>query len=189
LTGTGKISVTLWIYAYQAAEFEALKRIQAAQEKAEVDLLVSQGRTKRQARILVARMRPDRWPPLETLVAAAIEQRLAEPDMAGPWEALTEAEEEELALSGRWPGPSLGISMVQRNYKLSVDLVTRLRTAAWRRSERPMRELHARGLVGAGLVLTDAQKAVRDELAAQLYPVPRIVREALARYESTTPDE
>ncbi|NED04838.1 hypothetical protein G3I55_24600 [Streptomyces sp. SID6648] len=45
-----------------------------------------------------------------------------------------------------------------------------------------MRELEARGLVGAGLVLTEAQKEQRDELAARLYPVPRIVREALARY-------
>ncbi|MFM9449128.1 hypothetical protein [Streptomyces acidiscabies] len=134
-------------------------------------------------------MRPDRWPPLETIVAAAVEQRLAEPDMAGPWPELTEAEEEELALSGRWPGASLGISMVQRNYKLPSDLVRRLRTAAWRRSEEPMRELHARGLVGAGLVLTDAQRAVRDELAAQLYPVPRIVRQALTRYQSATPGE
>jgi hypothetical protein len=189
LSGTGKTSVTVWIYAYQAAQFEALKRIQAVEEKEEIELLVRQGETRKQARILVARMRPERWPPLETFVAAAVVQRLAEPDLAGPWPELTAAEEEELALSGRWPGASLGVSMVQRNYKLPVDLVRQLRTAAWRRSERPMRELHARGLVGAGLVLTDADKAVRDELAAQLYPVPRIVREALARYEPVTASE
>jgi hypothetical protein len=189
LTRIDKTPVTVWIYAYQAARFGALKKIQAAEERAEIGRFVALGNTTKEARILVARMRPERWPGLETLVAAAVERRLAEPDLASPWRELTEGEEEELALSGRWPGASLGVSMVQRNYKLPSSLVTQLRTAAWRKSEEPLRELRGRGLVGAGLVLSDAQKAVRDELAAQLYPVPRIVREALARYESSAHGE
>jgi hypothetical protein len=115
------------------------------------------------------------------VVARAVERRLAEPDLAGPWRPLTTAEAEELALSGRWPGPSLGVSMVQRNYKLPAGLVTRLRTAAWRTSEEPLRALRERGLVGAAL-LSPAERELRDELAERLYPVPRIVREALARY-------
>ncbi|MEU6285010.1 hypothetical protein [Streptomyces sp. NPDC047028] len=177
-----KTSITVMIYAYQAGQLELLKRQQALEEKATQDALVTQGNTRKQARIIVARMRPAEWPSLETIVGQAVERRLDEPDLVGPWEPLAVAEEEQLALSGRWPGASLGVSMVQRNYSLPTPLVRRLRTTAWRVSEAPMRELEARGLVGAGLVLTEAQKLVRDELAARLYPVPRIVREALARY-------
>ncbi|MFI1869705.1 hypothetical protein [Streptomyces jumonjinensis] len=145
--------------------------------------------TKRQARIAAARMRPDRWPGLETVVALAVEHRLAEADLAGPWAELTEAEAAELALSGRWPGPSLQISLVQRNYKLPAATVTAMRTAAWRLSEEPLRELRKRGLVGAGLVLDREERRIRDELAARLYPVPRIIREALGRYGPATPNE
>ncbi|MEU0743975.1 hypothetical protein [Streptomyces sp. NPDC006134] len=188
-----KTSITVMIYAYQAGRLDLLKKQQALEEKATIDALVNQGNTRKQARIIVARMRPTEWPSLETIVARAVEQRLDEPDLAGPWEPLTVAEAEQLALSGRWPGPSLGVSMSQRNYSLPTELVTRLRTAAWRVSEGPMRELEARGLVGAGLVLTEGQKRERDALAERLYPVPRIVREALARYgpasSSTAADE
>lgn len=177
-----KTSITVMIYAYQAGRLDLLKKQQTLEEMATVNALVNQGNTRKQARIIVARMRPTEWPSLETVVGQAVAQRLDEPDLAGPWEPLNEAEAEQLALSGRWPGPSLGVSMSQRNYSLPSELVTRLRTAAWRVSEAPMRELEALGLVGAGLVLTEGQKEQRDELAARLYPVPRIVREALARY-------
>ncbi|MEV7840576.1 hypothetical protein AB0O77_25625 [Streptomyces albidoflavus] len=177
-----KTRITVMIYAYQAGQLDLMKKQQKLEQVATVNALVSQGNTRKQARIIVARMRSTEWPGLETVVGQAVEQRLDEPDLVGPWEPLTEAEAEQLALSGRWPGPSLGVSMSQRNYSLPSGLVTRLRTAAWRVSEAPMRELEARGLVGAGLVLTEAQKEQRDELAARLYPVPRIVREALARY-------
>jgi hypothetical protein len=184
-----KTPITVMIYAYQAGRLDLLKKQQTLEEMATVNALVNQGNTRKQARIIVARMRPTEWPSLETIVAQAVEQRLDEPDLAGPWEPLTVAEVEQLALSGRWPGASLGISMAQRNYSLPTTLVTRLRTAAWRLSEAPMRELEARGLVGAGLVLTEGQKRERDELAERLYPVPRIVREALARYGPATADE
>lgn len=184
-----KTSVTVMIYAYQAGRLDLLKKQQVMEEKATLAALENQGNTRRQTRIIVARMRPDEWPSLETVVARAIEQRLDESDLAGPWRPLTSDEEEELALSGRWPGPSMGISMSQRNYGLPSELVKRLRTASWRVSEEPMRELRELGLVGAGLVLSDAQKERRDELAVRLYPVPRIVREALARYGPATADE
>lgn len=184
-----KIPVTVMIYAYQAARLDLVKKQQRLEEKATVNALVGQGNTRRQARIIVARMRPEEWPPLEAIVAAAVKQRLDEPDLAGPWPELTEAEQAGLALSGRWPGPSLGVSMVQRNYDFPTDVVKRLRTASWRLSEAPLRELEDLGLVGAGLVLTEAQKQRRDELAARLYPVPRIVREALARYGPAASDE
>ena len=174
--------MTVWIYAYLAGQLDLLKKRYAEEQKATLEELVRQGNTKKEARIIVARMRPVEWPGLETVVARAVERRLAEPDLAGPWRPLTMVEEEELALAGRWPGPSLGVTMRQRNYKLPADLVTRLRTAAWRVSEKPLRELRERGLVGSGLVFSDAEKTMRDELSKQLYPVPRIVREALARY-------
>lgn len=177
-----KVSVTVMIYDYQAAQLDLLKRQQRLEEKATAAELEKQGKTRREARIIVARMRPVEWPSLGEIVGQAIEQRLDDPDLAGPWRPLTEAEEDDLTLSGRWPGPSLGISMSQRNYRLPSDLVKRLRTAAWRVSEQPLRELRERGLVGAQLALNEAQRAVRDEIAERLYPVPRIVREALARY-------
>ncbi|MFI8992164.1 hypothetical protein ACIG63_45765 [Streptomyces antimycoticus] len=177
-----KLPVTVMIYAYQAGRLDLLKKRQRMEEAATVEELERQGNTRRQARIIVARMRPDEWPSLETVVAQAVELRLAEADLAGPWRPLTVAEEEELALSGRWPGPSMGVSMSQRNYKFPSDLVKRLKTAAWRVSEQPLRELRERGLVGAGLVLDDDQRALRDRIAERLYPVPRVVREALARY-------
>lgn len=184
-----KTSVTVMIYAYQAGRLDLLKKQQVMEEKATLAALVNQGNTRRQARIIVARMRPAEWPSLETVVARAVEQRLDEPDLAGPWRPLTADEEDELALSGRWPGPSMGISMAQRNYGLPSDLVKRLRVASWRVSETPMRELRELGLVGAGLVLSAEQKARRDELAVRLYPVPRIIREALARYGPAAADE
>ncbi|WP_030186362.1 hypothetical protein [Streptomyces sp. NRRL S-813] len=134
-------------------------------------------------------MRQERWPTLESVVALAVEQHLAEPDLAGPWPKLTANEEQRLARAGRWPGTSLGIPMVQRNYKLPNSLVTRLRTTAWRMSEEPLNLLHKRGLVDTSPHLDDDERALRNELAAQLYPVPRIVREALTRYGPTTSNE
>ncbi|MBU3865556.1 hypothetical protein KN815_16160, partial [Streptomyces sp. 4503] len=153
-----KLPVTVMIYAYQAGRLDLLKKRQRMEEAATIRALEREGKTRREARIIVARMRPEEWPSLETVVAQAVEQRLAEPDLAGPWRPLTEVEEEELALSGRWPGPNLGVSLSQRNYKLPSELVKRLRTTAWRVSEEPLRELRERGLVGAGLVLGESER-------------------------------
>lgn len=179
-----KTPVTVWIYAYQAGQFELLKKRYRAEQAATLTELVRQGKKKKDARILVASMRATEWPSLDAVVSAAVEQRLAESDLAGPWRPLSSAESDELALAGRWPGPSMGVTLVQRHYCMPSGLVSGLRTAAWRKSEGPLRELRSRGLVGSGLVLDDAQRATRDEIAARLYPVPRIVREALARYGS-----
>ncbi|WP_138907323.1 hypothetical protein [Streptomyces chryseus] len=184
-----KVPVTVMVYAYQAGRLDLLKKKQAAEERATLAELKRRGKKQKEARIIVARMRPVEWPSLDTVVAGAVERRLAEADLAGPWRPLSVREAEELALSGRWPGPSLGVSMRQRNYKLPAELVNRLRTAAWRVSEEPMRELRERGLIGSGRVLDDAERELRDQLAARLYPVPRIVREALARYGPAAPSE
>ncbi|MFJ8166545.1 hypothetical protein ACIRBY_37275 [Streptomyces sp. NPDC096136] len=180
--------VTVMIYTYQAGRLDLLKKQHAAEEKATLEALVKQGNSRRNARLIVARMRLVEWPSRSEMVAGAVGRRLAEEDLAGPWRPLAEEEEEELSLSGRWPGPSDRTVMSQRNYRLPSDLVKRLRTASWRMSEGPMRELRERGLVGSGLSLSREERRVRDELAARLYPVPRIVREALDRYGPAAPN-
>ncbi|MFE7665128.1 hypothetical protein [Streptomyces celluloflavus] len=170
------------IYTYQASRLSLLRKRFVLEEQATVEELERQGKSRKEARIIAARMRPAEWPSLNVVVAGAVERRLDEPDLVGPWSPLTERERKEAALSGRWPGPSLGGALSQRHYAMPSELVERLRTTAWRVSQGPLYELRARGLVGAGLVLRGPERAVRAELTARLYPVPRIVREALARY-------
>ena len=180
-----KLPVTVMIFARQAARFDLLKKRQELEERATLAALEEEGKERREARKIVARMRPREWPPIESYVAAAVDQRLCEPDLAGPWRPLTDDERAELALSGRWPGPGLG-GLVQRNYSLPEELVIRLRTAAWRMSEDALRELRRRRLLGAAVLgLDETQRLQRAELVARLYPVPRIVREALTYYGPT----
>ncbi|MCX5199704.1 hypothetical protein OOK31_38505 [Streptomyces sp. NBC_00249] len=174
-----KTSVTAWIYASHAARFELLKKRYREEERATVTALVREGKKMRQARIIVAGMRAVEWPSLATIVAAAVDVRLSAPDLAGPWRPLSDPERDRLALSGRWPGPATDATLVQRNYALPSPLVERLRTAAWRVSEEPLSELEGLGLVGSGLRLSEDQVETRNRLAARLYPVPRIIREAL----------
>jgi hypothetical protein len=171
--------VTVWITAAQAGRLALLDKRRRLEEAATVRQLVGQGMDRRAARLEVARMRPETWPALAVVVADVVRRRLAEADLAGPWAPLTEAELDGMTLAGRWPGPSGGIRLQQRNYSLPADLVLQLRTASWRVSEQPLRMLQERGLVGAGLRLSGEELRERDELAARLYPPARIVREAL----------
>ncbi|MFD8146096.1 hypothetical protein [Streptomyces sp. NPDC059708] len=173
-----KTPVTVWIHANQAARFDLLKKRQRQEERATIAALKKEGMATRDARITVAEMRAVEWPSLSTIVAAAVDARLSRPDLAGPWRPLSTRERQRLALSGRWPGPDIG-RLRQRHYELPSPLVERLRTTAWRTSEDALEELERRGLVGAGLALDKGQRETRNRLAACLYPVPRIVREAL----------
>src|SRR4051812_14692382 len=126
-----KIPVTVMIYARHAARFDHLKRRQRLEEKATLERLEEEGNDRRTARKILAGMRAQEWPPIETYVAAAVDARLGETDLAGPWRPLDADELGELALSGRWPGPAIG-GLVQRNYSLPESLVNRLRMTAWR---------------------------------------------------------
>lgn len=177
-----KIGVTAWITASQAGALALLDKKRRLEEKETVDQLVASGVRRSDARTEVARMRPEHWPALEVVVSEAVRRRLADEDLAGPWAPLTRAELDRLALSGRWPGASGGVTLVQRNYSFPADLVLQLRTASWRVSEKPLARLYELGLVGSGLRLTEEQKSRRDELARLLYPPARIIREALAAY-------
>ncbi|MFC9233620.1 hypothetical protein ACFTZI_32475 [Streptomyces decoyicus] len=177
-----KTRITVWIFATQGGRLAKLARQQREEKKATVKALIAEGKKSREARIIVAAMT---WPALEELVADAVRLRLAEPDLAGPWRPLSRTEAAELSLSGRWPGASKGISLVERNYSLPSDLVESLRTASWRVSVKTLRELHRKGLVGSGVKLTEEQKRQRDELAERLHSPGRIVRQALARFGPT----
>lgn len=175
--------LTVWITASQAAHFTMLDRRRRLEEKATLDRLVAEGIPKMEARMTVARMRPGTWPSIQVRVAVSVRRRLAEPDLAGPWEPLTEAERERMALAGRWPGPQPGGGLAQRNYDMPSELVTALRTASFRVSAGPLDELERLGLVGSGLVLTAPERARRDELAQLIHSPGRIVRQALDRHE------
>lgn len=177
-----KIGVTAWITASQAGALALLDKRRRLEEKETVRELVASGIRPRDARVQVARMRPEHWPALEVVVGEAVRRRLADEDLVGPWAPLTQSDLDRLALSGRWPGASAGITLVQRNYAFPADLVLQLRTASWRVSEKPLARLYELGLVGSGLRLTEEQKTRRDELARLLYPPARIIREALTEY-------
>ena len=180
--------MTAWITAAQGgalALLEKRRRLEEQETKAE---LIRSGLTSNEARIRIIRMRPEHWPALEVVVASSLRRRLADEDLAGPWDPLTPEELDRLMLSGRWPGASDGITLVQRNYELPADLVLQLRTASWRVSEKALAELYERGLVGSGKKLTEEQRRRRDELARQLYPPARIIRQALTAYPPVLPE-
>ncbi|MFJ8301283.1 hypothetical protein ACIQ9R_36030 [Streptomyces sp. NPDC094447] len=117
------------------------------------------------------------------VVADSIRLRLEEEDLRGPWDPLTPEEEEQLRLSGRWPGHNIG-GLLQRNYELPSTLLTALRTAAWRVSEGPLGELEEKGLTLYSQDLSLEEMEEREELIERVYSPPRIVREALDRYRS-----
>ncbi|MFJ4988793.1 hypothetical protein ACIP9H_33955 [Streptomyces sp. NPDC088732] len=116
------------------------------------------------------------------LVARAVEQRLSEPDLAGPWPPLTTREEEFMSLSGRWPSRNYVGTLVKRAYDVPSDLLLRMRAASYRVSEGPLAELEDRGLTFARLDLSDEDQELRDALVDKVFPVPRIVREALENF-------
>ncbi|MGW2255096.1 hypothetical protein ACWCXH_33665 [Kitasatospora sp. NPDC001660] len=179
-----KKSVTVWIDRTAARLLSKMSEDHRAAEAEYVEALVKERVMRRDARIRAAAVRAERWPQIAVVVAHALVERLAEPDLAGPWPPLTEAEAARLSLSGGWPGPqSRRTRYVQRSYDLPAPLVIQLRTAAWRMSEEPLSRLEALGMIGpATLGLSEAEQAERARLAARLYPPGRIVREALDRY-------
>ncbi|MBE9500735.1 hypothetical protein IHE61_31020 [Streptomyces sp. GKU 257-1] len=59
--GMETVGVTVWIYAGSAARLDLLKKKQAAEQKATVRALVSEGASMKEARIAVSRMKPVEW--------------------------------------------------------------------------------------------------------------------------------
>ncbi|MFF2751101.1 hypothetical protein ACFVVA_36895 [Kitasatospora sp. NPDC058048] len=175
-----KAKVTVCITVAQAGRLAFLEKRNRAEKAAYVLDLESEGMGRREARLEVARVQADWWPPVERLVAASLRRRLGEEDLAGPWEPLTEEEELQMRLSGRWPGPAIG-NLRQRNYSLPLDLAVQLRTASWRVSEEPFRELERLGIRLAVETPEDLW-GERERLVELLVSPARIVREALDRY-------
>jgi hypothetical protein len=142
-----------------------------------------------QARLEARRRRSELWPTLDEYVEQAVRQRLAEEDLAGPWEPLTPEEEEAATLSGRGIGKNYPGFLITRAYDLPPSLVRELRTAAIRVSEGPLEELEAEGLLYNSLDYTEEERVKRDELVEKVFSAPRIVRQALERYGPWPPDE
>ncbi len=180
--------MTVWITAAQASALRLLDKRRRLEEQETKAQLIRSGLTPNEARIRIINMRPETWPPLEDIVASSLRRRLGDEDLAREWDPLTPDELDRLKLSGRWPGPNTGVRLSQRNYDFPADLALQLRTTAWRMSERALAELHEQGLVGSGKRLTEEQRRLRDELALQLYPPARIVRQALTDYPPALPE-
>jgi len=178
----GKTNMTVWVGLTTARLLQKMSEDHRKAEKSHVKGLEEKSMERRAARIEGAALRAERWPTIETVVADCIRARLAEPDLCGPWHALTNTEAARLALSGRWPGPMVPGVLTERNYSLPTTLAVGLRTASWRVSEQALDLLERRGLVGAGPGLSGARLAERNELAAILHSPGRIVRQALDRY-------
>jgi len=174
-----RMKTTVWITASQAGALRLLSKTHRKEQEETLNEMLRRGIPKRDARIEVMGMRAEYWPHLEDVVASALGQRLAEPDMAGPWQPLTETEGAAMRLSGRWPGPDIG-ALVQRNYALPSDLAEQLRTVSWRMSAEPLDELRRREAFGRG---TDPR--TEAQLIAALHSPGRIVRQALGRYGPT----
>lgn len=197
-----KKRVTLQLSVKQAGRLRLLIKRHREEETAFVEDLVEErsqqlgesagpaeleravARLRRQARMEAAEVRPDRWPSLDLLMERALEARLQLPDTAGPWLALSRAEQTRLSLSGRWPACLSGCEYgtAERAFTLTENLVLRLRTAAWRISEPVLKELEEKGLTGPQRDLSEEAQAERERLAAQLYPSSRIAREAVERH-------
>ncbi|MEV5348968.1 hypothetical protein [Streptomyces achromogenes] len=141
-------------------------------------------RIRRAVRVEAAGHRPEWWPSLDVLMGEALEARLKLPDLAGPWPPLTNFERARLSLTGRWPACLSGLEhgTAERSFTLNVDLVLRLRTAAWRISEPILKELEEKNLTGPSRDLSEEARAERDRLAALLYPPSRIAREAVDKH-------
>jgi hypothetical protein len=182
--------ITVWITADQAEHLSQVSKQQRREQAAEVKKFQARGMDAKEARVAVMRMRADHWPSLSSIVAAAVERRLDDWDLVGPWEPLTEDERDQLALAGRWPGSrDNNPKLRERNYALPSPLVERLRTASWRVSQPHLEALYERHLVGRGLLLSQDEEAERRELIAKLHSTGRIVRQALARFGPRPADD
>ena len=135
-----------------------------------------------QARLEARRRRPELWPTLDEFVERALRRRLAERDLAGPWEPLTPEEAQAATLSGRWVGKNYPGRLTTRSYTLPTALINQLRTTAVRVSEDPLRTLAELGLTYNSLSYSAEQRDVREELVARVFSPPRIVRQALERH-------
>jgi hypothetical protein len=133
--------------------------------------------------------RPRRWPTLDDIVARAVERRLDEDDLRGPWRPLSPEEQLRASLPGRQPGKNYPGFLKYRAYELPAELVLRLRTAAIRVSEEPLTEMEELGLTYNQLDMTPEEREKREELVEKVHSVPRIVRQALERYGPWPPDE
>lgn len=147
------------------------------------------GITRDEARLAARRRRSELWPTLDQYVERAIRQRLAEADLAGPWEPLTVMEEEFATLAGRGIGKNYPGSLITRTYELPLPLLKQLRTAAIRVSEEPLKEMEELGLLYSTLDYTFEEYEKREELVKRVMSVPRIVRQALERFGPWTPDK
>ncbi|MGW7090050.1 hypothetical protein ACWGH2_42075 [Streptomyces sp. NPDC054871] len=187
-----KVRYSFAIDAKHASRFTAIRKKQrwdmadwahefAHNSKGEVTLA--------QARLEARRRRPELWPTQDEYVERALRQRLAEEDMAGPWEPLTAAEEEAATLSGRGFGKHYPGILITRAYNLPPSLVKQLRTAAIRVSEEPLAELEELGLLYQSLDYDMEEQEKRSELVERVFSAPRIVRQALERYGPWPPDE
>ncbi|MFD8706850.1 hypothetical protein ACFV1W_30320 [Kitasatospora sp. NPDC059648] len=174
-------NLSVSITARQAAQMKLRTKRQKAEREEYQKQLLREGMSVRQMRLEIARVRGDYWPTLDALVAGCLRRRLAEDDLAGPWEPLTEEEKLGMSLSGRWPGPNLGVGLTPRSFILPSDLFEQLRTASWRVSEKPLAELGDRRLTHRGH-LSEQQRAERERLAGLVHSPSRIVRDALDRY-------
>ncbi|MEU1221344.1 hypothetical protein [Streptomyces microflavus] len=175
-----------------ASRFVAIRKKQRHAMSDWVSELVfnSKGKiTLRQARLEARRRRPELWPTLDEYVERAVRQRLADGDLAGPWEPLTPDEEEAATLSGRGIGKNYPGYLSTRSYNLPRSLVRDLRTAAIRVSEEPLAELEELGLLYNSLDYTTEEHEKRNELVEKVFSAPRIVRQALEQYGPWPPDE
>ncbi|WP_167163160.1 hypothetical protein [Streptomyces sp. MBT27] len=172
---------TVWIRVQHAARLKALGKKNRIAESLHVEQLVDEGLPSVEARLAARRIRMEVWPPAQVVVARALKRRLDEEDLRGPWRPLTQEEADRMTLSGRWPGHNPG-SLIQRHFTLPADLLTRLRTAAWRVSEEPLSELERLDLWHFSEDMSPEDRELRHEFIAQVYAPPRIVRQALDRY-------
>lgn len=177
------------IDAIHASRLTAIKKKNARAMADHAWELRREGMSPTAARLTVRRMRPELWPTLSDIVARAIEKRLAEPDLAGPWVPLTLDEEELATLSGRGPGKNYLGHLITRTYELPISLVKALRTASVRVSEEPLAKLEELGLTYNSLDFTPEERDQREELIELVLSAPRVVRQALERYGPWPPDE
>ncbi|MET9528212.1 hypothetical protein [Streptomyces coeruleorubidus] len=175
-----------------AKRFTALRREQRRAMAEWVRDLVEEsngGISRDEARLEARRRRSELWPTLDQHVERAVRQRLAEEDLAGPWEPLTATEVEFATLAGRGIGKNYPGYLITRTYELPLSLIRDLRTAAIRVSEGPLKELEELGLLYNSLDYTPEEYDKREELVKRVMSAPRIVRQALERFGPWPPDE
>lgn len=181
--------LTIAIDVRHAARLTAIKKKHRRAAAEYADKLIARGVPRVEAQLRARLRRPRRWPTLDDIVARAVERRLDEEDLRGPWHPLSPEEQVLASLPGRQPGKNYPGFLKYRAYELPAELVLRLRTAAIRVSEEPLAEMEERGLTYNQLDMTLEDREKREELVERVYSVPRIVRQALERYGPWPPDE